>query len=716
MTDSILNKALQFLGEPTVETPSTHVETVRVSEEKSLLQATKEYELIDDESVDPPKKKPLQATKKYELIDEEDETPLLRANLELEEAFPNLIFRDADLGRVADWLETVDGVALDTETYGYSRRKEDRKKEALSFVVGKIRLVQLSAGGTSFILDAALLSNDAVAGVLEMLRDRPIYLHNAIFDLPRVLKAFGINLIDEDVRDTMILSRILRAGQWELKTKEDGSVYSSDKRHNIQDVLFRELGVKINKETDHRWERPLTEGNIRYASEDVEHLEPLYHDLLAKVENGGLLPAYSTIKKVYPVYMRQQARGVPFDAGLYTEMYNKLEEALEVLETRLREHAPEHPDEDGEWVWRNYNKPENKSGRNGILRALALAGTPLPNTQKNTRLVYIRKYEGPPFLTALDQYLKYADLAGNTRGWLDLYYEGGRLYPNVQFFSQVTGRSAYQGPPLQNFMKDIDLPGMEKKSFRDCIRAPEGHQIVKADYSAQELRILAHVTGDERLIGAFLAQAEGGKDPHLLVGEQIAGRDLRRGPPEDEAYRQGGKRVNYGFSYGAGWKTYRDGVYKDTAELISEKQAKQEKWAFEEAWPEVHTWQQSFGDRAGHEPEAWYTTSFLGRRRYVGRNKDGRPNYCDRLNGPIQQGGADQLYMALSKMLDDPIEGVHVIITTHDEIVLECPREIADEAAGWLLGHMREAIRETIGDELATEDCAEVEIGSSWGS
>jgi ribonuclease D len=143
----------------------------------------------------------------------EDETPLLRANLELEEAFPNLVFRDADLGRVADWLETVDGVALDTETYGYSRRKEDRRKEAFSFVVGKIRLVQLSAGGTSFILDAALLSNDAVAGVLEMLRGRPIYLHNAIFDLPRILRAFGVDLIDEDVRDTMILSRIFRAGQ-----------------------------------------------------------------------------------------------------------------------------------------------------------------------------------------------------------------------------------------------------------------------------------------------------------------------------------------------------------------------------------------------------------------------------------------------------------------------------------------------------------------------
>jgi DNA polymerase-1 len=713
VTDSILDKALEFLGRPS----ESGAEADGDNTVNNAIVHNNNKNVVDSAVEAPPttKKNPLRVTNNYEQL---AENALLQANLELASDFPELIFQDGGVARVIEWLESVDGVALDIETYGTAKRKENRSKEALSLVRGNIRLVQLSAGSTSYMLDAALLSREAVRTVLDRLAKlgRPLYLHNAIFDLPRLLHRYGVDLIDEDIRDTMILSRLLRAGQWDQETKEDGSVYPSPKRHGIAEVLFREIGIKIPKDTDHRWEKPLTTDRLRYASDDVAHLESLYHDLLAKVKKDGLLPAYKVIRSVYPIYMRQQARGVPFDAGLYNEMYGKLEEALEVLESRLREHAPEHPDEDGEWVWRNYNKPENKCGRNGILRALALAGTPLPNTQKNTRLVYIRKYEGAPFLTALDQYLKYADLAGNTRGWLDLYYEGGRLYPNVQFFSQVTGRSAYQGPPLQNFMKDIDLPSLEKKSFRDCIRAPEGHQIVKADYSAQELRILAHVTGDERLIGAFLAQAQGGKDPHLLVGEKIAGKELEKGTEEGKAFRKAGKRVNYGFSYGAGWKTYRDGVYKDTAELISEKQAKQEKWAFEEAWPEVHTWQQAFGDRAGHEPEAWYTTSFLGRRRYVGRSKDGRPNYCDRLNGPIQQGGADQLYMALSKMLDDPLPGVHVIITTHDEIVLECPREIADEAKGWLVHHMGEAIRETIGEELATKDCAEVTVGSSWGN
>jgi DNA polymerase I-like protein with 3'-5' exonuclease and polymerase domains len=689
--DSILDKALEFLGRlPT--TPETREVPVAVVEEKEVLTPTR----------------------KYEVITEED--PLLAANKALKEAFPNLIFEEEDLEKVIAWIKTRDGVSLDIETHGHSKRKEDHKKEAFSFVKGVIRVVQLSSGGEAFTLDAALLPAEGVAEVLGALRGKALYLHNAIFDLPRILRHFSVDLLGEDVRDTQVLSRLYRSGQWEYADTKNGGSVAVTKKHNIGDVLFRELGVKIPKETDHRWSEPLTEARLRYASDDVEHLEALYHDLLSKVEEVGMMEAYEVIRSVYPVYMRQQARGVPFDAELYERMRVRLKEKLEILDTQLREHAPDHPDEGGRWVWRNNRKPEEREGRNGALRALALAGTPLKDLKKSTRLTYLKQYENAPFLEALDQYLRHADLEGDTRGWMDLYYEDGRLYPNVKFFSQVTGRSAYADPALQNIAKSLDLPGMEGTSFRDCIRAPEGFSIVKADYSAQELRILAHVAGDKNLLNAFVAQAAGGKDPHLVVGEEIAGKELKKGTPEGRTYRQAGKRANYGFSYGAGWKRYQRSVYEDTAEVITDLQAKQEKWAFEEAWPGVATWQQAFGDRAGHEPEAWFTRTFLNRRRYVSPGKEGKPNYCDRLNGPIQSGGADQLYLALAKMVEDPFEGACVIVTTHDEIVLECPEEVAEEALRWLLGHMREAVKETIGAELATPECVEGEAGSSWGS
>jgi DNA polymerase I-like protein with 3'-5' exonuclease and polymerase domains len=696
MPDSILKKALEFLGEVPVEvTPSSEEEAPKNGEYKG--------------------------TNKYELITSEGD--LLHADQQLCSTFPNLIFQDSQADRVIFWIRAQDSISLDIETHGQAKWKEQCKKEALSFVRGTIRLVQLSSGDETYTLDAALLPEHTVARVLRELHGKPLYLHNAIFDLPRLLRTFGVDLLGEDIRDSMVLSRLYQAGQWEYiaSKAKPGITATVNLKHNIRDVLSREIGVEISKETGHRWNQPLTEARMRYASDDVEQLKPLYHDLLAKVEKDGMLDAYRLIQKVYPTYMRQQARGVPFDAELYEKMRARLKEKLEILDAQLWEHAPEHPDEEGRWVWRNNRKPEEVEGRNGALRALALAGTPLNNLRKSTRLAFLKKNKASakakpaPLLEALDQYLKHADLEGDTRGWLDLYYEDGRLYPNVRFFSQVTGRSAYSGPALQNIAKTLDLPGMENLSFRDCVQAPPGWNIVKADYSAQELRILAHITQDENLLDAFLAQSLGGKDPHMIVGEKIAGKELEKNTPEGKAFRAAGKRANYGFSYGAGWRRYQTSIYEDAAELIPDQQAISERQAFQEAWPKVYRWQQIFGDRQGHESEAWYTTSFLGRRRYVSRSRDGKPSYNDRLNGPIQQGGADQLYLALGKLEEDPLPSVHVIITTHDEVVLECKEEVVVEAKKWLFHHMREAVRETIGDQLATEDCVEVEIAGSWG-
>jgi DNA polymerase I-like protein with 3'-5' exonuclease and polymerase domains len=128
-------------------------------------------------------------------------------------------------------------------------------------------------------------------------------------------------------------------------------------------------------------------------------------------------------------------------------------------------------------------------------------------------------------------------------------------------------------------------------------------------------------------------------------------------------------------------------IYEDTAEFIPDKQAMTEKWTFEDAWPKVATWQRRFGDREGIRDDDWFTTSFLSRRRYVSRGKEGRPAYSGRINGLIQSGGADQLYLALGKLVDNLISPeARVVITTHDELVLECPETLAPKAERWLLG------------------------------
>jgi DNA polymerase I-like protein with 3'-5' exonuclease and polymerase domains len=192
------------------------------------------------------------------------------------------------------------------------------------------------------------------------------------------------------------------------------------------------------------------------------------------------------------------------------------------------------------------------------------------------------------------------------------------------------------------------------------------------------------VADDEDLIRAFTSG-----DPHLQVAKKIAGKKLERCTEEGEKYRQLGKSVNYGFGYGQGAATFARSVYQKTSERISEEEAKANQKAFQETWRGVYRWQKTFGSRSGSKPEHWYTESFVGRRRYVSRKWDTalpgwKPSYTDRLNGPVQSGGADMLYTAMNLLGEDQQRGmfddVRILLTTHDEIALEAPEEVAEDA------------------------------------
>jgi DNA polymerase-1 len=281
----------------------------------------------------------------------------------------------------------------------------------------------------------------------------------------------------------------------------------------------------------------------------------------------------------------------------------------------------------------------------------------------------------------------------------------------------VTCRSAYSDPALQNVPKKPDEEGAV--SLRDCIRTPEGYKVVTADYAAQELRIVASLANDEDLIRAFSSG-----DSHLQVAEKIAGKKLDVETKEGYAYRQLGKSVNYGFTYGQGATRFQQSVYQKTSEWMSEGEAKAAQEAFRETWPGVYRWQKRFGSRSGKREEHWYTESFVGRRRYVSRKWDielpgWKPTYTDRLNGPVQSGGADMLYTAMKLLREDQeagkFRGCHILLTTHDEIALEAPEEVAAEACEWLTARMRGAAKMFLREELAGEDCVEGGVGDSWG-
>src|SRR5215208_484231 len=141
-----------------------------------------------------PEPKPKKKKKHYTLLD------WARADKELSSKFPNLIYRMKQVPAVLEWLKTVTTVGVDIETYGVAKLKEERKKLALSFVHGKIRLLQLSDGDTTYIIDATLLRPNTMAIILEALRSKTLIMHGGVFDLPRLKRHYGVDLTGEDLK------------------------------------------------------------------------------------------------------------------------------------------------------------------------------------------------------------------------------------------------------------------------------------------------------------------------------------------------------------------------------------------------------------------------------------------------------------------------------------------------------------------------------------
>jgi DNA polymerase-1 len=596
----------------------------------------------------------------------------------------NYVHTEEAAERCLEWVKAAPYVALDIETYGRLKR------DGLLYTRANVRLIQLHLGEETWFIDCDHIPDGHVAPILEELQDKPKYLHNALFDIPRLYRRFGI-LLDQDVRDTMLASRVARAGEWERRNRK-----VLQKSHALEDCLKRELSIEVPKDRKLKWGGPLQEEHLKYAADDVAHLRELYAELQEVLQQNGVKERYEAISARLPNFIGAAVRGVPLDTGTLQPALDALEHEKENLESRLDELAPEHP-EGLQWVWGNTSKEITREGRgrNGALRALGLLGVELSDLQDQTLLDHREDHE---LVHVLYLYRKAANTLSRYSKWIPDFYdeETGRMYPQPKVAAAVTGRVLYSDPNAQ---------GIDKKKtdeFRKCIRAPEGRAIVKGDFAQQELRIAAYYSRDKNMLEAFA----NGDDIYLTTAAKLVGKPVDK----DHPARQAAKRATLGFLYGLGTEKYRTNVYKDTGERLSTAQANKDRKAFREAFPEFYKWQQSYG--AMHE---WETRSVLGWRRVVAPDHEGNPKYTDRLNGPIQSTAGDILYLTLEKMAADPHPDTQFLLSVHDELVLECPEEVARDVARWVKAKMRAAMEEVLGTELGGEKSVEVEYGPSWG-
>lgn len=243
--------------------------------------------------------------------------------------------------------------------------------------------------------------------------------------------------------------------------------------------------------------------------------------------------------------------------------------------------------------------------------------------------------------------------------------EDGRIHTDFQQTVASTGRLSSTNPNLQNIPVRTELGREIRKAFIASGFADPW--LVAADYSQIELRILAHVTGDEGLIAAFLAD----QDIHRATAAKVYGVDPSQVTRE---MRDTAKMVNFGIAYGMGefGLASRTGMTREEAEAFIRH--------YFESFPKIREWQER---TLAFTREHGYAETIFGRRRYLPAIQS--TNFQIRsaaereaINMPIQGTAADIIKIAMVR-LDEALRAhrlaSRMILQVHDELIFECPAE-----------------------------------------
>lgn len=281
-------------------------------------------------------------------------------------------------------------------------------------------------------------------------------------------------------------------------------------------------------------------------------------------------------------------------------------------------------------------------------------------------------------------------------GLLKVISPDGRIHTSFRMTVTATGRISSTEPNLQNIPVRRELGGEIRKMFV----APRGSVLVDADYSQIELRILAHISGDETMKNAFLA----GEDIHAVTASQVFGVPLSEVTP---LQRSRAKAVNFGIVYGiSAFSLAQDiGVWPGEAK------------EYIDAYLEKYHGVREYMERVIAEArERGYVETLYGRRRPMPELKSPNRNtraFGERVarNMPIQGTAADIIKLAMVNV-DRALraEGLkaRLILQVHDELIAECPEDEAERVKALLEEEMENAAK------LSIPLTAEAHSGRSW--
>ena len=425
----------------------------------------------------------------------------------------------------------------------------------------------------------------------------------------------------------------------------------------------------------------------------------LSHCALIGALKGAMAPRLSELgmDKLYyevelplcPVLAGMEHAGVLVDRGALTAFGEMLDGRIQADETLIYELAGEQ-----------FNINSTQQFGHILFDKLGLPPVKKTKTGYSTNAEVLEKLRDKhPIVEAVLDYRQLAKLKSTyVDGLTKVIAADGRIHTSFQNTVTATGRLSSTEPNLQNIPVRTELGAELRKMFV----APAGRMLVDADYSQIELRLLAHIAGDEHMISAFRS----GEDIHTVTASQVFGV-----APQEVTHemRRRAKAVNFGIVYGiSDFSLSQDiGVTRAEAKAYMEK--------YFEKYSGVHAYMTQVVERAKADG---YVSTLMGRRRWLPELKSSNFNmrsFGERvaLNMPIQGTAADIIKLAMIRVADRlRSEGLEarLILQVHDELIVECPEEETDRVKTLLETEMEQVV------ELALPLIAEAHAGRSWAA
>ena len=421
---------------------------------------------------------------------------------------------------------------------------------------------------------------------------------------------------------------------------------------------------------------------------DAGRLADLFCKMKAEITACGEDALYNEIEFPLAQVLADMTRtGVLVDKDGIEQFGVKLRTELEQVLTRIHMETgsasfnPNSPKQLGEMLFDTMGLPHGKKTQRGW------------STDAET-LESLRDY---PLVEDILQYRAYQKLNSTyVEGLLKVIGEDGRIHSTFNQTEARTGRLSSDNPNLQNIPIRTELGSQLRAYFV----ARPGCVLVDADYSQIELRILAHVTGDEHMQQAFLT----GEDIHRSTAAKIYNLPLEQVTPR---LRSSAKAINFGIMYGKGAYS----LSKDIGVSVKEADAFLKNYLA--TFPKVSGYMDKTISDARN---CGYVSTLFGRRRSLPELASNNHNIRasgERMarNTPIQGTAADVIKLAMvrvwRRLRDEKMES-RLILTVHDELIVEAPEAEAAKAAAILQEEMEGCVNYAV--PLSTE----VHQGKNW--